>query len=547
MKKLLLAFVLSFGCALGISAAKPTFVDMGTSVLWATELLGVDAEHPYGSYYQAGAIAPYPATSRFAYTDAKAIPASGEWGNDPALDPVTALYGKGMCTPSKAEFEALFAICDCKSSYDYTLGQSYLELTSKVTGNTIRIVGGGYWSYSNDHTSDSDILHLLTSSGKGGSKYECYFFSSQSAASQGFENSIYLNNEYSLMYSYQVLPIFNPDKVVKATALEFSQPDLLLSTGITHQLEVTITPDDTSVKDLEWTSSDPDIATVSSDGQLTTRRAGKCTVTCRTTDGSDLTATCNVEVIENNSGMNFVDMGVSVLWGACEIGADDFTAHGTYYAWGTVDNADNYTGAIAASYKPAYTTESIRGVKRDPNDESKPYDVATEVLGDAWHTPDKAEWNELLDNCTITQQSVDGKTHHILTSKINGNQLKFVNHGYLRETSASPLLTAKCYMQISDTSTGDGGYSVMDIQSSKGSLAPRMVFWLLPIRPVMVRTAAIDRITADSHDTDGLFDVYDISGRKVKNHVLYQDCPHNLRPGVYILVGENGRRFKVAF
>lgn len=36
------------------------FIDMGTSVLWATQPLGVDKEHPYGNLYKIGATAPFP-------------------------------------------------------------------------------------------------------------------------------------------------------------------------------------------------------------------------------------------------------------------------------------------------------------------------------------------------------------------------------------------------------------------------------------------------------------------------------------------------------
>lgn len=67
------------------------------------------------------------------------------------------------------------------------------------------------------------------------------------------------------------------------------------------KLEPKIYPDDAYVKNLKWTSSNESVGKViSSDNKNYTFYAykpGKTTLTCKVTDGSDVTATCEVEVI----------------------------------------------------------------------------------------------------------------------------------------------------------------------------------------------------------------------------------------------------------
>ena len=64
------------------------------------------------------------------------------------------------------------------------------------------------------------------------------------------------------------------------------------------QLTATATPDDATDATLQWTSSDESIATVDEDGLVTPVSAGECEITAATIDGSNLSATCKVTIIE---------------------------------------------------------------------------------------------------------------------------------------------------------------------------------------------------------------------------------------------------------
>ena len=67
--------------------------------------------------------------------------------------------------------------------------------------------------------------------------------------------------------------------------------------GQTLQLNATVLPEKAKNKTLNWTSSNTNIATVDSTGKVTTvGNEGECVITATTTDGSNISATCNIKV-----------------------------------------------------------------------------------------------------------------------------------------------------------------------------------------------------------------------------------------------------------
>lgn len=64
--------------------------------------------------------------------------------------------------------------------------------------------------------------------------------------------------------------------------------------GESFSIEATILPDNATVKTLNWSSSDENIATVDSWGEVTIYNVGECEIHAHTTDGSDIDAVCRV-------------------------------------------------------------------------------------------------------------------------------------------------------------------------------------------------------------------------------------------------------------
>ncbi len=91
-----------------------------------------------------------------------------------------------------------------------------------------------------------------------------------------------------------------------------------------------------------------------------------------------------------------VDLGLSVYWASCNLGASKPEEYGDYYAWGETApknryEEDNYT------YYNSSTTEYIDIGSEISGTE---YDAAHVNLGGDWRMPTKAEAQELIDKCT---------------------------------------------------------------------------------------------------------------------------------------------------
>ena len=80
---------------------------------------------------------------------------------------------------------------------------------------------------------------------------------------------------------------------IPATKIKLNKTKLTLKVKKTVSLKATVTPANSSDK-LTWTSSNKKIATVSSSGKVTAKKAGTVTITVKTASGKK--AACKITV-----------------------------------------------------------------------------------------------------------------------------------------------------------------------------------------------------------------------------------------------------------
>ena len=88
--------------------------------------------------------------------------------------------------------------------------------------------------------------------------------------------------------------------LVKEISLSLS--DVVMEKGKTQTLTATVTPTNADNRNLKWTSSNPAVATVtgsSTGATITSVAAGNATITASAEDGSGVSATCTVKVVDN--------------------------------------------------------------------------------------------------------------------------------------------------------------------------------------------------------------------------------------------------------
>lgn len=122
-------------------------------------------------------------------------------------------------------------------------------------------------------------------------------------------------------------------------------------------------------------------------------------------------------------GHDYVDLGLSVKWATCNVGAFSPESYGSYFAWGETTEKSYYDYSNYAFYKSTnygfkYTYISggdISGTR---------YDAAYSIWGGSWRMPTKAEYDEIENKCAskwITYKGIKGR----LFTAPNGNSIFF--------------------------------------------------------------------------------------------------------------------------
>ena len=85
---------------------------------------------------------------------------------------------------------------------------------------------------------------------------------------------------------------------INVTSITLNKTTLSLQAGQTETLTATVKPDNATDKTVTWSSSNTNVATVSSTGKVTANAKGSATITCNANDGSGKQAACSVTVTE---------------------------------------------------------------------------------------------------------------------------------------------------------------------------------------------------------------------------------------------------------
>ena len=116
-----------------------------------------------------------------------------------------------------------------------------------------------------------------------------------------------------------------------------------------------------------------------------------------------------------------IDLGLSVRWASCNLGASSPEECGNYYAWG-----ETYPKDIPYSqetYKWWYGNQMQKYNSDDNKRTLDPEDDAAHfLLGGDWRMPSKEEWQELINNCNWQTEKENGVRGFRVKGK-NGNSI----------------------------------------------------------------------------------------------------------------------------
>lgn len=190
--------------------------------------------------------------------------------------------------------------------------------------------------------------------------------------------------------------------------------------------------------------------------------------------------------------MEYVDLGLpsGIKWAKCDLGGTSPEKYGDIYAWGETWTKINY------NYY--YFTDIVEGqyTKYDSRDKrfflEKEDDVAYLRLGEGWRYPTWNEMQELIDNCTVTESTLNGVLGVMFISKKNNNYIFFRYYHYY-----SPLKRSYSWLWTSAVVESDPR-KAKSLYFERSNETGKIVVKRddanrdsrLPIRPVYVKRAA---------------------------------------------------------
>ena len=116
-------------------------------------------------------------------------------------------------------------------------------------------------------------------------------------------------------------------------------------------------------------------------------------------------------LVDPANGREYVDLGLSVKWATCNVGATSPEGYGNYYAWGETSTKAKYNSDNCPTYLLSKSELQSQGYIDSEGNLTAQYDAARANWGGTWRMPTRKELNELNAKCTwtwTTQNSVNG-------------------------------------------------------------------------------------------------------------------------------------------
>lgn len=436
------------------------YVDLGLSVMWATCNVGANSPEEYGDYFAWGETKPYYTeghaqdnpcndwregksgynyssykwcnndewTGITKYTFADGL-TNGIWYSgdifigdyktvlDPEDDAATANWGGFWRIPTREEQDELRNNCTWTWTTKNGVNGYNVEGSN---GNSIFLPAAG------------DRCDLaLGNIGIAGSYWSSTLGAdySESAPSLHLDSNIYCRGGNGRCGGLTVRPVFTR-QVIISTSVSLNKTTLNLTAGDpAEQLHATVLPVDATQKSIIWTSSNPEVATVDQKGVVTPIKNGSSTISATTVDGSNLTTSCIVNIGNYHNGHEYVDLGLSVKWATCNVGATSPEEYGDFFAWGELltkefYNEINYKFYESKGYYSKYydRSQALGNFGDKKKILEKGDDVAFVKWGDGWRMPSADEFSELIQECSWTWDSYNNVVGYTITGK-NGNTI----------------------------------------------------------------------------------------------------------------------------
>lgn len=275
-----------------------------------------------------------------------------------------------------------------------------------------------------------------------------------------------------LMLNVFSCTLFSFSSYAAATNIRMNISQATIQSGGQYQLSAIITPADAS-KSLRWTSSNPNVATVNNNGLVTGRSSGTSTITCTTTDGSNLSASCTITVaqlITSISMQGSLEMNTGNTY-RLSVSISPASATGKSLKWNSSNGNVATVSSDGTVTAKSPGTANITCVTTDGSKKSATCTVTVKqgvtgiTLNKTSATIGVGNSTQLTANVSpsnATNKSVKWNSSNTGVATVNGNgQVTGVGVGTTTITcrSSDGNATASCTVTVANVSSGNSGSS----------------------------------------------------------------------------------------
>ena len=441
------------------------YVDLGlpSGLLWATCNVGAKASEEYGDNFAWGET-----STKDTYAKANSQ-TSGKTMNDitgnAQYDAATANWGGSWRMPTLAEMSELrnnctwtwtthngvkgYKVTGPSGASIFLPAAGYKDASSFYNAGT----HGYYWS-STPYADNAELSYYLrfTSEGHSIISYSRYLgMSVRPVYGGGFEGPEEQPAQYAKVTTSEVTDITSSSatcggNVTTDNGSAVTARGICWSTSQNPTINDSKTTDGSGVG--SFTSQIPNLVP---NTQYYVR--AYATNAAGTSYGEEVSFTTLAEQPGDSNGHEYVDLGLSVKWATCNVGAKTPEEYGDYFAWGETTTKAEYTEGNCPTYGLSISELQSQGYIDSNGNLTARYDAARANWGGSWRMPTYDELNELLNNCTWTWTTQNGVNGYKVKGP-NGNSIFLPASGYRYGSSLGYAGSYGYYW----SSTPDGSY-----------------------------------------------------------------------------------------
>lgn len=309
-----------------------------------------------------------------------------------AYIPVNQMNGKCRVTVLPIEVESVELLVDDNVTLEVgeTLQASATVLPENATDKTLN------WASSDENVATVSTDGLVTAVGPGSATITA---TSTNGKSDSFNVSV-------------------PEPVVAVQNISFETVDVMMPMGGAPLTALVFEPaasEYAHATEVVWSSTNESVVAIDEEGRAFAVDYGTSTVTATL---GELSASATVTVSKEADGKG-VDMGLSVPWAVCNVGAQSAPEYGDLFAWAETEAWYSGKSVGFMAYKWSDKTDQWGNNYTKYTWDDKKFiiepedDAACVNWGQKWRMPTEEEYKELIDNC----EWVKG------TRKLDGNDI----------------------------------------------------------------------------------------------------------------------------